>query len=234
MEKWKDFFQTYRVIEINNDNDLLYQVGTTVGGKPITLEQHNEIIFSILNALEINKTDNVLDLCCGNGIITYDVATKVNTIVGIDSSIAYIENAKKFKINDNVKYFNADILNIKDLVIREKINKVIFYSSLAYFSKKELTDLLSMFKNTEIIRLFIGSILDKNRKFLFFNTFKRRVHYLYKYLILNNDLGLGRWWSKKEIQKIAYRTGYNVEFRAQNPILHTAHYRYDCILSKKI
>ena len=36
MEKWRRFFQTYRIIEIKDDKDLLYQVGTTVGGKPIS------------------------------------------------------------------------------------------------------------------------------------------------------------------------------------------------------
>jgi SAM-dependent methyltransferase len=233
MEKWKNFFQSYRVIEINNDNDLLYQVGATVGGKPITIEQRNAIVDSIVNELELNKKDNVLDLCCGNGVITHDLADKVNKIIGVDASIAYIDNAKKYKSRNNIKYINDDILNIKKYIIGEEVNKVVFYASVAYFSKKEVIDLLAILRCMVTINVFIGSILDKNKKFCFFDTFKRRVHYLFQYLILNNDLGLGKWWSEKEMQKIAKKSGYTVEFRVQNQILHTAHYRFDCILSKK-
>jgi SAM-dependent methyltransferase len=230
MKKWKDFFQSYRVIEINNDSDLLFQVGATTSGKPITLGQHTAIVSSIVSGLAMNKNDNILDLCCGNGIITFDIADKVNKIIGIDSSKAYIDNAKKYKQKENIKYLNNDVLDLETYVDVGKLTKGFIYSSIAYFSESEILNLLSILKNIGVDYVYIGSILDKSKKFLFFNTFKRRVHYLYEYLLLNKDLGLGRWWSQKEILRIANKIGYEVEFITQNPILHTAHYRYDAIL----
>ena len=58
------------------------------------------------------------------------------------------------------------------------------------FLRMNLLTILSEFKeagNTE--KIYIGSFWTENKKFKFFNTFRRRVHYLLNYLILRNDLG---------------------------------------------
>lgn len=233
MEKWRSFFQTYRIIEIKDDDDLLFQVGTTVEGKPISKLQHAEIINSISRGLELNQKDNVLDLCCGNGIITNDISKIVNKVIGIDGSESYISNARKIKNNPNIIYHCDDVLNFKKYIVGEKINKVLFYASLAYFSKNELIKILINSKDDNIEMIYIGSILDKNKKYEFFNTSKRRIHYLFNYLILKNDLGLGNWWSKKELAKIAAGEGFELKTIEQNPILHTAHYRFDVLLINK-
>jgi SAM-dependent methyltransferase len=233
MEKWKIFFQTYRIVEIINDNDLLYQIGATVNGKPISKLQHSEIVNSIATGLELNPKDNVLDLCCGNGIITNDISRIVSKVIGIDGSESYVANARKIKNNHNIRYHCDDILNFRKYIVGENINKVLFYASLAYFSKEELITILSNLKNSKTEKIYIGSILDKDKKYKFFNTFKRRIHYLFNYLILRNDLGLGNWWSKNEIIKIAAAQGFKIEILDQNPILHTAHYRFDALLINK-
>jgi len=233
MEKWKIFFQTYRIVEINDDNDLLYQIGATVNGKPITKLQHSEIVNSITTGLELNPKDNVLDLCCGNGIITNDISRIVNKVIGIDGSESYIANARKIKNNHNIIYRCDDVLNFRKYIVGENINKVLFYASLAYFSKEELINIILNLKQENIEMVYMGSILDKNKKFKFFNTFKRKIHYLFNYLILRNDLGLGNWWSKREIIKIAAAQGFKIDILDQNPILHTAHYRFDALLINK-
>jgi hypothetical protein len=56
------------------------------------------------------------------------------------------------------------------------------------------------------------------------------MHYFINYIILRKDLGLGNWFSKKELEKIALNCGYKIKFLNQNSILHTAHYRFDAIL----
>ena len=66
VNKWKVFFQDYRMVDINDDNDLLYQVGLTVGGKPISEQQFQELIESVVVNLELRKGDCLVDLCCGN------------------------------------------------------------------------------------------------------------------------------------------------------------------------
>lgn len=234
MDKWKNFFQSYRVIDAQNDNDLLYQVGTTVKGKPISSEQHIAIINSIKSGLSLNSLDSIIDLCCGNGVITFDLSEHVASVLGIDASLPYINNAKKLKSKSNIFYINDDIINLKNHCANNKYNKALIYSSLAYFSTAEFSEILHHLKNLSVEKIFIGSILDTSKKFEFFNTFKRKLHYLFNYVILRNDLGLGRWWSRNEITQIAKKAGYEVDFVSQNSILHTAHYRFDVILKLKV
>lgn len=230
MEKWRQFFQTYRIIDIKDDNDLLFQVGTTVGGKPVSKFQHQAIIQDIKKGLNLKEIDIVMDLCCGNGIITYDIAQYVNKVIGVDGSDSYILNAIKLKSRNNISYYCDEIQNFRKYTGGEKINKVLFYASLAYFSGNELDQVLSKLREERVEQIYIGSILDKKKKFKYFNTFKRRMNYLLNYLILRNDLGLGKWWSAKEIIKIAGRNGFRMEKIKQNSMLHTAHYRFDVLL----
>ena len=83
MKNWKEFFQNYRIIDINGDIDLFYQVGYTVERKPISNEQFNCIIESIEKQLQLSASDTLLDLCCGNGAVTYELAKKVKSVVAV-------------------------------------------------------------------------------------------------------------------------------------------------------
>lgn len=232
MQHWKDFFQTYRVVKINSDDDLLYQVGTTVGGKPISAKQHNVIINSIVNGLDLKEEDEILDLCCGNGIITYDLGKLCASVIGVDSSMPYIENAIKHKSNKKVKYYCDDVINFNKYCESGKVTKALIYSAIAYFSEEELSQLFAKLNESGIQKIFIGSVLDDNEKFSYFNTFQRLINYLINYRLLGRDLGLGKWWKQRKIKEIAKEHGYSFELIKQDQSLHTSHYRFDCILTK--
>ncbi len=233
MKKWIDFFQKYRIIDINDDSDLLYQVGTTLGGSPISKEQHNFIVNSIIENLKLNNNDIVLDMCCGNGIITFDYSNLVHEIIGIDSSILYIENAKMYKKNKNINYYCDDILNFDKYVFNKKINKVVFYASLAYFTKQEIKNILDKLKKvgSDDLQIFIGGILDPEKKNKYFYSFNREIKFYFNNYFLQKKYGLGKWWSKKKLNKIAFEAGLNIVFINQNQILHTSHYRFDALLN---
>lgn len=236
--EWQKFFQTYRLLEVNNDSDLLYQVGASVNGKPISAVQFAAMVKDIEAKLGLKQDDVVIDLCCGNGVLTFEIAKHVQCVIGIDGSAAYINNAQKFKSSRNIKYVLSDITdfdNIKRQLDNAACTKVIFYASLAYFEPAQLIQILRFIHCVSAVEcsVLIGSILDKSRKFKYFNTIKRRFHYFVNYVILRKDLGLGRWWSKKELKRIAYMCNFFIDFTNQNKLLHTAHYRYDILLKKK-
>lgn len=237
MKKWTKFFQNYRNVPIKDDNDLLYQVALTVAGKPISKEIFNCIISDIENKLSLNNADDLLDLCCGNGVISYEISKKVKTVTGIDSSKLYIENANTYKKSGSIEYIEMDIINIDtiDKSNSQKFTKVLFYGSIAYFNQKELTIILEkLFKlTTNDVLIMIGNVLDYSRRYKFYNTFGRKCQYLFNRL-LNKDLGLGNWWSKPTLSEICNEKGFNCTFFQQTPLLNTAHYRFDCILTKNL
>mgnify|MGYP003976928039 CR=1 FL=1 len=52
--------------------------------------------------------DTVLDLGCGNGFLSYDMAKKAKRVVGIDIKDYYIKYAKKHYQRDNLEFMVAD------------------------------------------------------------------------------------------------------------------------------
>ena len=106
MDYWYKFWQKYRLVEINNENDLLYQVGRTINKKPISKEESDLYVQDIKNKLKLNGNDVLLDLACGNGIITYELSNYVKKVIGVDFSNPLIANAKKYKLS--YKFYNQN------------------------------------------------------------------------------------------------------------------------------
>lgn len=238
MNKWRKFWNECRIIDINSNKDLLYQVGKTVKGIAISDDQFNRLIRSIENELQLSENDTLLDLCCGNGVITYEIAKKVKSVIGVDFVEAYIENANKLKKSDNTIYIHGDvkILHEIDLASKEKIiNKVLLYDGLAYFTPSDLERMLNFLNKVTApgANIMFGSVLDRDKIFKFYNTIYYKLHYIINRNWLGrDDRRLGRWWTKNEIIDISRKSGFNCKYFDQDPILHTAHYRFDLVLNR--
>lgn len=61
----------------------------------------------------INSTDIVLDVGCGNGFNTYHIAGKAKRVVGIDIDSKNIAYAEKNFLSDNIDYLTANIMDYK-------------------------------------------------------------------------------------------------------------------------
>src|SRR5262247_3515231 len=107
---WKDFWNRFPT-QFTKD-EFLKQVAKTVRGEPIASVQFDNIILDLIQKLELNDNDDVLDLCCGNGLITSFIAEKCNSIVGIDFSNPMIEIAREYHSPNNTKYLNLSVLDI--------------------------------------------------------------------------------------------------------------------------
>ena len=79
----------------------------------------------------------------------------------------------------------------------------------------------------------IGNVLDYSKRYKFYNTLGRKWQYSFN-KIINKDLGLGNWWRKQTLIELCIDKGFDCTFIDQNPLLNTAHYRFDCILTKKV
>ncbi|MHA1757629.1 MAG: class I SAM-dependent methyltransferase [Promethearchaeota archaeon] len=232
MPDWKIFFEDY--VKKRKNKDLLTQVGKTVGGVPIKNKQFEALILDISEKLNLNKNDILLDLCCGNGVVTEKFSEKCKKIIGLEFSETLINIAKKKCTKQNITYVNMDIrsLNKLKMELKNKISKVLLYDALAYFNPKELYDLLIILKSfcQKNTIMLIGSVLDKDLLWNYFNTTRRKINYILKIKLLKKKVGLGKWWKKSEIEKICEQLSLKYEFLSQDPNLHTAHYRYDVLI----
>jgi 2-polyprenyl-3-methyl-5-hydroxy-6-metoxy-1,4-benzoquinol methylase len=226
---WGDFWDSYPAKA--GATEYFKQVGKTVNGEPISETQFEVLINDINQLLSINSDDVVLDLCCGNGLITRKIASKCHQVVGVDFSELLIQRAKEGTSNPDVNYFQMDVRQIRELSAEHPnyFTKVLWYEALAFFDTKdleEILDALTLITHKDAV-ILIGSVLDNERKWNFFNTLRRKLTYAVKIVLLGNEVGLGKWWTRKEIADVCKKTGYHYEFHYQSKILHTSHYRID-------
>ena len=151
----------------------------------------------------------------------------------------YINYYTVTKINGDIVYFNNDVVELDK--IRNKFNnkiftKVFMHEALAYINENQFDKILSDIKSitSSDVKILIGGILDAQKKWNYFNTIQRKLTYLVKFKILGKEVGIGKWWNQKDIINIANRNGYQCKFIQQNSILHTAHYRFDVLITRSL
>jgi len=227
---WKIFWQEYPKRSLNLDE--FQQVGKTKHQKRINEDQFGILIDDIVNKLELSEEDFLLDLCCGNGLITKELSKKNKKVVGVDFSFPLIEHAKKYNNKANMDFVEYDIKDIENVSAKfNGVTKVLCYEALAFFNEDEFLKLIDDIRSiTEGVALvYFASVLDYSKRFNFFNTFRRKLLY-YKIKFTSIDFGLGYWWKMKAIEKICRKRKIELELFEQNELLHTSHFRTDILL----
>jgi cyclopropane fatty-acyl-phospholipid synthase-like methyltransferase len=229
---WKKHFNEHPIIF--KETEFLKQVEKTVFGQPITSAQFAAIISDIHNGLDIRSDDYILDLCCGNGIVTSEISKACRAVIGIDFSDPLINIAKKYNKPENGTYFCMSVLdqNIKRLV-SNPITKIYMYEALQHFEEGDLQRILELALEISSSNpvIFLGSIPDIDKLWEFYDTDERREEY--KIRKSTNQEAIGTWWSRKYIADVCLDNGLECQFLSQNPLLHSAHYRFDVRLTKQ-
>ena len=154
----------------------------------------------------------MLDLGCGNGLITKELAKKCKEVVGVDFSQPLLEVANRDHQPANVIYLHMDILNLDVMpqVASGLFNKVLMYEVLQDIRKRDLITILRniLRLSSEGCVILFGSIPDRKRQWKFYNTPKRRLMYLVR-KISNREI-IGTWWDKELLEERVSRWACNV------------------------
>lgn len=224
---WKNYYDSNGE---QFDGSLLKQVGKTVNGVVISEEQVLLIIDNLISVLQLNSPDIVVDLCCGNGVLTRQLAPLVNKIVGVDYTSSLINAAKRYNDFHNIEYINSDVLSLGLKYFSGK-KKIIMYEALQHFNVEQLSVLLEELCHlSEGSLFFIGSIPAKEKLRAYYDTEEK-----YEYYLERENEGqphIGRWWSMEEINEIATARGFKATYLLQSPKLYTAYYRFDVVLER--
>ncbi len=97
---------------------LLQQVGKTVHGQEVPAEQIDRIVEGIVRNLDLRAGHAMLDLCCGNGLLTARLAQRVATITGVDYSASLIDVARARNQPPNVTYLCHDVIGLAQETLR--------------------------------------------------------------------------------------------------------------------
>lgn len=229
--EWKTFWDEFP--SRFQETDFLRQVGKTVSGQPISPGQFAAIVSDIENALHPGFDDRILDLCCGNGILTAQVARACASVVGVDYSAPLIDIARKHNQPPNVAYYCMSVLDpAMRTVATEPFTKIYMYEALQHFRKQDLPELLRLMVDTSIpnVVILLAGIPDMDRIWKFYDTEERRAEYRRR--VSEGTEAIGTWWLQTDLQEAARQCGFDCRFLPQNPVLHTAHYRFDACLFK--
>ena len=216
---WEQFWQEWRNKEAANEEDLFFQVGLTVDKKPIEKEAFDEICDSISDALALNSSDILAELCCGNGLITCVLKDRVRHIYATDFAAHLIKAAKEFKSAPNITYICNNVFDfleyIKDTVASAP-TKYLMSNALAYFTPDDLKRILLLIMDItagQPFLFYLKGVPNDKLKWNFYNTEERRQKYLHNMSDGNftND-GMGRWWHPEEIAAICQELNLKSEF----------------------
>lgn len=99
----------------------------------------------------VDAEDKILDLGCGNGFLTYDVAKKAKQVVGIDIKDYNVKGAQKRFARENLKYIVGDATEYD---FGHRFDKIILSNVLEHIEHRvELLTKLKKISNTILLRV---------------------------------------------------------------------------------
>ncbi len=211
MEKvnWQEFWSGFRKGEVKSERDLFVEVGKTVAKEPISKAAFDLSIDLVRRDLELNSSDRMLELCCGNGLMTLCLAPLVREIRAVDFSQRLIDNARKFRYAANVQYVCAEAAGyISDLATNKTFvpSKILLGDALGYFEPDVLASILASASNLTAHKFIFAAtgIPCDDLKWNFYNTPERVQRYEENQrLASNSNDGIGRWWRREELERLA-------------------------------
>jgi len=129
----------FQVLDMNEwcDNDKFWDVMShkIFSGKS-TSETKKETE-QIISLTEINPPSMILDLCCGQGRHSLELARKGFKVTGVDRTEEYLEKARKDALKENlsIEFIKEDMRYFKIENYYDAI--IIMYTSFGYFEKQE-------------------------------------------------------------------------------------------------
>ena len=219
---WKSFWNTSA---ISNANDVIKQVQRKDMNSVLLTVNH------ITRILDIKGTDTVLDVCCGNGIITHKIANKCDSIVGVDQAEELLYIAKTNYKQMNCLYIGCSALEMSQYVQLNSFDKIYLQFSFQYFDRssegeKVIFEMLKCLKPNG--KIFIGDIPDNENRYKLYNTLLKKVFYFKQKL--QGKSSMGKFWKVSELDAICKKLNVKGTYLSQSSDLPYAHYRFDYLI----
>jgi hypothetical protein len=232
-DQWKKFWKSYNAIEPANEDDLYIQVGKTANRAPVSKEVFENFVYDVINKLDLKNSDILLEMCCGNGLLTYPLSQTVKQIYAFDFTEALIDAAVKYKSNDNIEYVTGNAKEDFTKIFKQElpaINKFLINDSTSYFSPEELERIIErIFTISKDFKFYLTNVPNNENKWNFYNTPERKANY--EKAVQSGDIflgGIGRWWEKSEFINIAEKFNLKIEIFDMN---NEYSYRMNILLS---
>jgi SAM-dependent methyltransferase len=189
------------------------------------------IVEAVKEGLELNSSDILLDLCCGNGALTNLLLEHCRGGLGVDFSEHLIEVAKSnFECKPDKVYLLDDAIDfLGNASEPTRFTKILCYGSFAYLEAHRARELLQLCleRFPAVEYLYIGNLPDKDQLGTFYSE------RTYTPGIENEpDSAIGIWRTRKEFCALTEEIGWRIEFRTMPEGFYASQYRFDAILTR--
>lgn len=186
----------------------------------------------IREQLALQPTDHLLDVCCGNGLLTQRLAKHSKEVCGVDLSDELIFAASQHAAASNIAYQQGDATRLAE-VVSGPFDKINLYFSFQYLDtfqkgKQAIEGMLRLLQPGGI--LFIGDVPDEAYLSVFYPRWDQRLRYRLNLMIGRSMMG--KFWKENELRKICLQLGAQLSRLQQPSDLPYAHYRVDYLIRK--
>ena len=222
-EYWLEFWKKHG--RSSSQADEQTQVLRTFNKQPITPERWERTLDYLDAQFPVSASDDILDLCSGNGLFTAHFAPRCRSVTAVDISADLLTNLEQRKLT-NVRILQSDIRKV--FFEEGSFSRILLYAGIQYLSEGEAVALFrEMFKWLKPDGLlFVGDIPDRGKLWSFYNTPDRLTLY-FDNQIRGQDV-VGTWFDKSWLLRLAENTGFHqaVAIRQPNEQIY-AHFRFD-------
>lgn len=221
-------------VERAGPEEFLAQVGFTANGRPKEAIQLDLIEKAVREGLAIAPSDILLDLCCGNGLLTKRIAPMARRMYGVDFSPALIEVACRRFSGPNITYLCHSAVDLEIIDVGgDRITKVYMIGALQYFTPESIGSLMGTIRKLSegAAPIYFADIPDVEHLYDFYDTAERRAEYQRR--LAAGTEAVGTWWSKPALVKLCEKFGYAAQIISQDATRYGAHYRFDLLVRPK-
>jgi len=222
-ESWRAFWAGYRAEPAGSEADLFVQVGKTVNREPVPMPVFREMVQQVVDGLNLQSADHLVDLCCGNGLITHALGQWVEQITAIDFAEHLIDAARRFKAMPNIRYCVGDVETALSQEVKRPPDKVLMNDSLGYFTPESfglVLDAVLALTEDRPIQFLVTGVPAYALRWSFYDTPERRMRFMALEQGGNETFdGMGRWWREDELRELGALRGLDVKIAQQSPAL---------------
>lgn len=224
---WVSFWNNNAILE--NEN-LQCQIGRTINKNPINTDTWLKTVDYITEIIELDKKDELIDICSGNGLLSIPFAQKCKYVTAVDVSEKLLSKID-ISAYPNVKTIVSDVRTMQ--FEGHSFSKAILYFALQHFNERETILIYKLVYN--LLKpnglFYIGDIPDSNKYFDYFNTKERQMAYFESILTMKPIIG--SWFSKRFLENLAIYVGFKKCTILDQPDYQiNSHYRFDILLEK--
>jgi 2-polyprenyl-3-methyl-5-hydroxy-6-metoxy-1,4-benzoquinol methylase len=210
--------------------DFCRQVGRTLHNVPYSADDIDRVAARLLALLEPGAHHTLLDLACGNGLITSRLAPHFKTVMAIDCSDALIATAQEHFSRPNLRYRVGDILEVG--AAPEPYDRGLLSAAFQYLEPAQGRQLLQQLNR--LIRpegrLVLSDVPDRDRLWNFYRGLSGRWRFALD--VARDTPIIGCWWRPAALLTLTEQTGWTASIHYQPADLPNHYFRYDVVLRR--